>query len=192
MPPRQSRSAAFPLPHLWLISDARNDAALEQALLRLPRGSGLVFRHYHLPEDERRSRFAALKRLARRQGHRAVLSGSPALARRWRADGVYGPPAALARGPAMLRLVAVHSLRELGQARRTDAVLLSPAFATRSHPDARPLGPLRFRLLAARSAVPVIALGGMNHRRARRLRHPEWAAIDGLCDKTTRRIPKDS
>ena len=42
------------LPQLWLLSDARNDAGLEQALRRLPRGSGFVLRHYHLPPAERR------------------------------------------------------------------------------------------------------------------------------------------
>ena len=63
---------------------------------------------------------------------------------------------------------------------RADAVLLSPVFATRSHPGGARLGPLRFRLLAAKSRAPVIALGGMNHHTARRLRSPRWAAIDGL------------
>ena len=42
------------LPLIWLLSDARNDAQLEQALADLPRGSGFVFRHYHLPPDARR------------------------------------------------------------------------------------------------------------------------------------------
>lgn len=79
-------------------------------------------------------------------------------------------------------LVTAHSLRELGMARHlgADAVLLSPVFATRSHPKARTLGPLRFRLLAARAGLPVIALGGMDARRAKRLRAGRWAAIDGL------------
>jgi len=41
------------IPPIWLVSDARNDGGLEQALARLPRGSGLIFRHYHLPEAQR-------------------------------------------------------------------------------------------------------------------------------------------
>ena len=61
-----------------------------------------------------------------------------------------------------------------------DAILLSPVFATRSHPGSAGLGPLRWRLMAARAQVPVIALGGMNKRTARRLTHTRWAAIDGL------------
>lgn len=169
-----------PLPLLWIVSDARNDAVLERALARAPRGSGLIFRHAHLPPGERRARFAALARLARARGHLAILAGSAAQARRWGADGAYGPAQRLARGPALFRLVTVHSLREIGRAGRTDAVLLSPVFPTRSHPGGAVLGPVRFRLLAARSPTPVVALGGMDAARARGADWPRWAAIDAF------------
>lgn len=160
-----------PLPTIWLLSDARSDAGLDAALRRLPRGSGLVFRHYHLPEAERRARFDQVARLARARGHVVALAGSKGQAGRWGADLAYGP-----RGD----LAPAHSLRELAQAGRAVAVLLSPVFPTRSHPGAPSLGPLRFRLLAARSQVPVIALGGMNARSARRLKWPRWAGIDAF------------
>ena len=165
------------LPHLWLVSDARNNARLESALLRLPRGSGLIYRH-----DAQRERYAALARIACRRGHCVVLKGTAAEARSWRAAGAYGDAKRLARGPATMRLVTVHSLRELAKAHRAraDAVLISPVFVTRSHPGGKVLGPLRFRLIAARAKVPVIALGGMNARRARAIGAESWAAIDGL------------
>ena len=169
-----------PLAAVWLVSDARNDAVLEAALMRLPRGSGFIFRHFHMGAAERRARFDTLMRIARARDHLVILGGTAAQARAWRADGAYGSPRQLASGPQALRLAAVHSLRELRQARRADLVLLSPAFATRSHPGAAPLGPLRFRLLAARSQAPVIALGGMNPRTANRLGWPRWAAIDAF------------
>ncbi|MEO5707619.1 MAG: thiamine phosphate synthase [Alteraurantiacibacter sp.] len=172
-----------PFPALWLLSDARNDAVLEAALQRLPRGSGFVYRHYHLPGPERLARFRQLQRITRARGHVVVLADSALTAREWGADGVYGAPLALwPRRGDLLQLATAHSLRELGQAARkgADAVLLSPAFVTRTHPGAPFLGPLRFRLLAARLRVPVIALGGMNILTARRLKWPHWAAIDGL------------
>jgi thiamine-phosphate pyrophosphorylase len=165
MPSRQ------PLPTIWLVSDARNDGALEQALKRLPRGSGFIFRHYHLEPANRRSRFKALVRLARARGHLVALAGTKAAARRWGADLAYGP-----RG----HLAPVHSLREIGKACRANALLLSPVFPTRSHPGARTLGSLRFRLLAARADRPVIALGGMNPQTARRLKWQHWAGIDAF------------
>ncbi|SFF90027.1 thiamine-phosphate pyrophosphorylase [Novosphingobium sp. CF614] len=176
MPNRQP-----PLPDIWLVSDERNDAALERILARLPRGSGLIFRHYHLPPGERRARFAALARAARRRRHLVVLSAAAREARAWGADGAYGAPGKLARGPALPRLATVHSLRELGAAHRARAraAVLSPVFPTRSHPGARTLGPVRFRLLAARARVPVIALGGMTAHRARAIGTGKWAAIGG-------------
>ena len=174
MPRRQ------PLPKLWVISDARNDTGLDRVLRRLPRGTGLIFRHYHMPEAERLRRFAMLERIARNRGHLVALSGNAAAARRHRANAAYGSPRLLARGGPVLRLVTVHSLRELGQARRADAVLLSPVHPTRSHPGGAVLGPVRFRLLAARARVPVIALGGMDRHRARSLKWPRWAGIDAF------------
>jgi len=182
------------LPDIWLVSDARNDAVLDSQMAHLPRGSGLIFRHYHLVPAKRRARFEQLARLARKYGHMAVLSGSARQASHWGADGAYGAPASLAGGPAMLRLVTAHSLCEIGMANRirASAILLAPVFPTRSHPGRAALGPVRFRLLCAYAASPVIALGGMDARRARRISTRKWAAIDGICGKATRRIPVDS
>lgn len=188
MPQRQPAS-----PRIWLVTDARNDAVLESVLERLPRGSGLIFRHYHLPPGERRARFAQLLRISRRRCHTVALSAEVATARRWGASAAYGAPHKLGRGPAGLRLVTAHSLREIAMAHRAraDAILLSPAFPTRSHAQQNTLGPLRFRLFAARALVPVIALGGMTERRARQLGAARWAAIDGLCAEMKLKTPKD-
>lgn len=171
------------LPHLWLISDARNDTRLERALAALPRGSGLIFRHYHLPDGERLARFRALRRIAKARGHCVILADSALTAREWGADGTYGAPRSLyPRRRGLIHLATAHDLRELGLARRlgADAALLSPVFPTRSHPGGAVLGPVRFRLLARQARLPVIALGGMTAERARGLRWPCWSAIDGL------------
>jgi thiamine-phosphate pyrophosphorylase len=172
----------LPLPDIWLVSDARNDVRLDQVLRRLPRGSGFIFRHYHVEPSARRKRFAELAKLARMRGHVVVLSGPARQARYWKASGAYGPPALLGHGPATMRLATAHSLREIGMAHRAraQAILLSPTFPTRSHPDGKALGSVRFRLLAARSRVPVIALGGMSASRSRALLWKKWAAIDGI------------
>ena len=118
-----------------------------------------------------------------RAGTCVVLADSAQTAREWGADGCYGAPLALApRRAGLIALATAHDLRELAQAARmgADAVLLSPAFATKSHPGAAALGLVRFRMLAAYARMPVIALGGMHPRHARRLAWTRWAAIDGL------------
>lgn len=171
-----------PLPDLWLLSDARNDAALEAALARLPRGSGFVFRHYHLDPEARRMRFEQLRDLASKREHVVILADSPITAKKWRADGVYGPAGRMPRDDSLLKLVTAHDWPEIVAADRAgaDAILLSPVFPTASHPDAPVLGPVRFRLLARKAKAPVIALGGMTRATAKRLDWPRWAAIDGL------------
>ena len=184
---RRGYSAPMPrrqtFPDLWLLSDERNDATLEEALDRLPRGSGFIYRHYHLPDEERIARWFDLLRIARARNHVAILGDSSLTAREWGADGIYGAPRSLYPTTSdLLTLATAHNLAEIGLANRVraDAVLLSPAFLTRSHPDAAALGPMRFRLLAAHAQMPVIALGGMNPLTARRLAWRRWAAIDGL------------
>lgn len=189
MPARQTcpEPGRRALPELWLLSDVRNDAVLERALQRLPRGSGFIYRHYHLPDRERIARFQELKRLARAHDHLVILADSAMTARECGADGIYGAPRALYPARDLLTLATAHELAEIGLANRmnADAVLLSPAFPTRSHPDAAALGPARFRLLAAHARMPVIALGGMTPATARRLDWPRWAAIDGLSSSRT-------
>lgn len=171
------------LPALWLISDARNDAVLERALARMPRGSGFIYRHYHLPDPERHARFRVLRRIAKGRGHLVILADSALTAREWGAGGIYGAPRSLwPRRRDLIHLATAHDLAELGLAARlgADAALLSPVFPTATHPGAPVLGTIRFRLLARQSPVPMIALGGMTESRARALAWPRWAAIDGL------------
>src|SRR3546814_16980921 len=75
-------------------------------------------------------------------------------------------------GAPMLRSMAAHNRRELIAAvrARADLVFLSPVFATRSHPGAPTLGPLRFGLTARRAGIPIIALGGMTSHSYHRLK----------------------
>lgn len=169
-------------PNIWLLSDERNDAVLENALTRLPRGSGLIYRHYHLPDAERVARYHALKRLARARDHVVVLADSALTALEWGADGIYGSPLSLYPRRDLLILATAHNMREIAQANRigADALLLSPVFPTRSHLGAPSLGSVKFRLLAQYARMPVIALGGMDPVRACGLDWPHWAAIDGL------------
>lgn len=155
-----------------------------RAIARLPRGAGIIFRHYGLPPTERRGLFDRVRRRARHKAVVLLLAGSARQAARWGADGWHGRRGGRRVWP-MLQSAPVHSMRELRAAQRdgADLLFLSPLFPTRSHPGAIPLGRVRFGMIARRAHVPVIALGGMTSRRAglaRRLGAYGWAAIDGL------------
>ena len=112
-----------------------------------------------------------------------ILADSALTAREWGADGIYGAARALyPTRTDLIRIATAHDMTEIAQANmaQCDAVMVSPVFPTRSHPDAPALGPARFRTLSQHAKMPVIALGGMSKTRAAQLNWPRWAAIDGL------------
>ncbi len=79
-----------PLPNIWMFSDERMGDLFLPALAQLPKGAGLVFRHYALAMPERRALFAAARKIARARRIVIVLAGPVREARAWRADGVHG------------------------------------------------------------------------------------------------------
>ncbi|MCY0389722.1 thiamine phosphate synthase [Robbsia sp. Bb-Pol-6] len=102
-------------------------------------------------------------------GIHAADGGSASALDHARADGIHLSSARLMaceRRPVAASCVvsaACHTLAELRQAARigVDFITLSPVLRTRTHPDAAPLGWVRFAELVAASPVPVYALGGM-------------------------------
>lgn len=167
--------ARHPLPPTWLMTDERMGESLWSALERLPRGSGVVFRHYGLSPGERRTLFGKVVKVARRRGLVLVRAGSERLGR--------GEAGSHGRRRPGLRTWPAHSRREAiaGIRAGADLLFISPVFPTRSHPNARTLGRVRLGLLMRGLSVPVIALGGMDARRADSLQPLGiygWAAID--------------
>lgn len=165
-------------PRLWLMTDERMGERLWDALETLPRGSGVVFRHHALPKAQRRVMAKRVAAVARRRRLTLLLAGEPLGIR---ADGVHG--AVARRGRPGLLSRPVHSVPEVIEAARAgaDIVFVSPVFATRSHPGARPLGAVRLGLLLRNVRTPAIALGGMDATRFRALTGlglSGWAAID--------------
>lgn len=165
------------LPPLILVVDRARLAAPLAAATRLPAGSAVLLRDYEA--GDRAALAAALARLCRRRRLLLLIGGDARLAAAVRAAGLHLPQALVARrrpgstmGPTMgLTTAAAHDARGLAAAARggADACLLSPVFATASHPGARALGPVRFARLVRMARLPVYALGGVDSRTARRL-----------------------
>ena len=178
------------LPALWLVSDLVRLPDPLAAAARLPRGAGVLARDLAAPVLLR------LAALARRRGLVLLVAGDgrAALAAR---SGLHLPdrrrarnvlPFLLARragAPRAVLTVAAHGgATSAARARRLrpDLAFLSPIFATRSHPGAAALGPLRWLAAARRLPVPAAALGGVAPGTAGRVprRAAGIAAIDGL------------
>jgi len=136
------------------------------AACALPKGSLVIIRS----RDAKRRR--ALGEALRAQTHGLILlaADDPVLA-----DRLHGLhlPEIRARDAAHWRVlrphwvitVAAHDPRGL-HAPYADAALLSPVFATKSHPQAKNLNPARARLMVQRALLPVLALGGVTARNA--------------------------
>ena len=180
------RAHSKSLPRLWLVTDERVDmASLLRAAARMPRGSGIVFRHHATPGDARRRLYNALHALAWRRGLVLVVAGTARLALGWRADGFHGRSSSGAGDRRLIRTAPAHDLAQLRAAERggADIIFVSPVFATRSHPGGRTLGRVRFAALVRHTKVKVIAMGGMDAKRAASLGATGaygWAAIDAL------------
>ncbi len=134
------------------------------AMAVLPRGSGVVLRHYDAPE--RAALITAAESLCRARGLLLLVAGNTHLP-----QGLVRPGAKQGTSPVT---AAAHDAAAIVKAWRAgiQAVFISPVFATRSHPGAEPLGVLRFaRLLrlARRHGLRVYALGGIDARSWRRL-----------------------
>ena len=192
---RRAGGQAARVPPLWLFTDGARLPDPCEAIAALPRGlCGVVFRHDGVPGRAALAR--ALARQCRRLAIPLVVAGDARLAaatgagvhlRGGRpADGRLRPPRA-AKGTRRLSTVLTSSAHTVAELRRAwkagaDAVFLSPALPTRSHPGAPALGIVRWAALAARlphhgGQPTVLALGGVDGRQARRL--PRWCGGAG-------------
>jgi 8-oxo-dGTP diphosphatase len=164
---------ALSLPTLYAISNA---AELGEAefIRRLEAALHNGLRLVQLREKD--CSRAALRELAlrmlpliRQHGARLIINADIGLAKEVGANGVQLTGAQLAelheRPDVDWCGASCHSAEELRRAEQLgcDFILLSPVLATLSHPGAAHLGWEKFAAIAAGSAIPVYALGGLTH-----------------------------
>jgi thiamine-phosphate pyrophosphorylase len=182
------------VPHLWLLTDPDRTPDPLAAAALLPRGAAVVYRSFGALDRLDVAR--RLRRLTRQRGVMLLIGLDWRLAAAVGADGVHLPQRAMALAPRLRRArpgwlisAAVHDAASIAAAARwrPHAVLLSPAFPSRSPSAGRTLGPVRFAALARRASGPVIALGGVNARTAKRLQSSGAAgaaAVDALSTRS--------
>jgi thiamine-phosphate pyrophosphorylase len=174
------------LPRAFFLTDPDRTMNLLGVIARLPRGWGVIYRHFGAAN--RYVVGAALARACRQRGLILLVSADPALAARIGADGVHWPEARLRgvrqKSPRFIETAAAHSRAAIARARRfgIDAAIVSTVFPSRSRSAGKAMGPLRFRLIARAARLPVYALGGVNARNAASaMTHSAgWAAIDAV------------
>ena len=108
-------------------------------------------------------------RACRKYGALFIFNGSVEMALEARCDGVHLCSEALMacqQRPALagfLVSAACHNEEQVAQAEKigADFIVVSPVFATKTHPEAVPIGWQYFSELASGSRAPLFALGGM-------------------------------
>lgn len=130
-----------------------------------------MFRHLATARAERLALFRRIRRIA--------------LARRLTLVSVGALPGSRSHGGKRPFTAPAHDAREAVTMRRSGAAILfvSPIYATRTHPGAKPLGIRRAAAIGRDRGTARIALGGMTGRKWRSLRvygFDGWAAIDAL------------
>jgi len=185
------RESGSRLPALIAMTDVDRMPDPLAAAAVLPRGSAIILRHYELDALDRRELARRLVDVCRPRNVRVLIGADPFLACAVGAAGIHLPENMIKTGRATWRLwrrpdwlvtAAAHSRVAMTQAQQSgvDAALLSPVFATKSHPGAAPLGILRFTDLCRTSSLPVYALGGISVRTARLLRGSGAAGIAAI------------
>ena len=180
------------LPAILLMTDADRLPDPLPAVAALPRGAGVILRHYADPN--RPDLAQELASLCRHRGLFLLIAGDGRMAMRVGAHGVHFPEWRVAesrqwrqRCPHWLITAAAHSHRSLVSAVRNgaSAAILGPVLSTGSHPGSKPLGVVRFAALVvaaqrAQCGYPVYALGGLNFETARRVSNSGAVGIAGI------------
>lgn len=164
------------LPVVWFVTDPLRTPDPVSIAQGLPRGSGIIYRHFGRPDAEATA--TKLAEIARARQHTLLIGAGSLLASEVGAAGVHLPERMIgevrrvgARYPGWIVTVAAHSPRAVWRAYAggADAVLLSTAFPSRSPSAGAPLGPVRLAAIAHAAPLPVFALGGVNSATAPRL-----------------------
>lgn len=177
--------AAAGVDQLIFMTDGARAANPERVVKRLPKGAMVILRDYD--HADRLALAKMLRRACRAAGCLFLVAGDARLARRVGADGLHLPEYMVGRSHAgiygfPLVTAACHSRRALQKAAAAgaDLALVSPVFATDSHPDAAVLGVQGFAKLVRGAPLPIAALGGVNHSTAKKLRGLNIAAIAAI------------
>ncbi|HST91313.1 MAG TPA: thiamine phosphate synthase [Brevundimonas sp.] len=171
---RSGDAAPAPLPPLLFFTDPERTPRSWETAARLPRGAGVVFRHFGSPDA--RDTALRLRAVTAARGVLLLVGLDVELAQAVGADGLHLPEreADLARAlkaahPDWLLTGALHA-GGAADARGFDARVLSPVFpAGGASAAAATLGVEDFRRRASASPVPVYALGGIDAGNAKDL-----------------------
>jgi len=156
-------------------TDRKRCANLSLTIAKLPKNSAVIFREYDLKSDEREALAKEIIAICRAKNHKILIAKDLALARKLGADGTHfsdhdklplqifnrqNYPRKFIFSFACHNFLSVIKLQKL----EADLIFVSPIFATKSHPNAAPIGLRQLSKIIRYSKIPIFALGGINKK----------------------------
>ncbi|MEO1029381.1 MAG: thiamine phosphate synthase [Pseudomonadota bacterium] len=190
MAARSSTAVSGPdLPPVWVLTDPERMPDPVVVAETLPRGWGMIYRHFGAPE--KRGISSQLRIATDQRNCWLLIAADPLLAFDVGADGVHWPEAFRRqarkwRGTFPIMTTSSHSPKALRTASAAvfDGSICSTVFPSRSRSAGHPMGETRFRVLARSAGLPVYGLGGVNSGTAGRIaRFAGLAMVDGGMSK---------
>ena len=178
------------LPHLIYLTDENHLIDPTKFISQLPRKTGVIFRHYGLPNRFHLAQ--KIKQICKDRNLTFIISRDINLARILNADGLHLPEylavkpnfrfRAWKNKPNKILTAAAHSRHTIMRIKNLgfDASLVSPVFETKSHQSAKYLGTIGFQNIVSRQALAAFALGGLNNKTATFLKNTNAIGIAGI------------
>ena len=169
------------IPHLWLFTDDIKTHNLQKFLAKIPQNSGIVIRNY-LSED-RLKIIEAIRRNSKRKNLTLLVGEKSNIIRD--ISGLPLPKWYYQKRKTNKKQILSISAHGIIDKRRiinskADLIFLSPIFRTSSHLYSRPLGTIKFGLIARQFSKPVIALGGINKNNIKKLKNLPIEGVAGI------------
>lgn len=158
-------------PPVFWMTDPSRTPNIVHVCENLPKGWGVIFRHFG--QTDRHEHAAQIASVCKRRRLSLLIANDPMLAKHVGADGVHWPHAARTqakywRKAFPLMTVSAHSATDVRCLRNDlyDAAMLSCVFPSNSPTAGKPLGALSFRMITKSAPLPCYGLGGINQTNA--------------------------
>ena len=179
---KEIRSKNNKLPKVIIIFDDELFDKKKLLKLKIPKKSAFLLRSY---ETKKRKKIAKqLLKFCKMKKIKLLIGSDIKLAEDIKADGIHFPEYMIKKNKInwidiknvkskkrWIITTSVHSIQSLKKAEGLDidAVLLSPVFPSKSHPNSKSLGLNKFSKIVKKTKLPIYALGGINIKNVKSL-----------------------
>ena len=166
---------------MWIVTDEERAPDPIKIINKLPKNLkiGIILRHYK--SKSRLNIAKKLSKICKLRKYIFLIANDQQLAIKVNASGIHVPSWSTLRriNRRFLISTSLHSRKDLRNVTlsKSSIVFVSPVYFTKSHPDKKPLGPIRAALLAKQSKLNSIALGGISLRSTKRFKNLGFSGV---------------